>query len=786
MIAARFVRAGLLPALTALILCRVSADTLTKESPRMKVADKIPLKAIGFDLKDVRLLDGPFKHAMDLDHRYLLSLDPDRLLHNFRVNSGLPSSAQPLGGWEAPDCELRGHFVGHYLSACAEMVEATGDAKLKHNADYVVAELARCQAKLGNGYLSAYPETFIDRVEAQQRVWAPWYTLHKIYAGLMDMYVHCGNAQALEVARKFGDWAKHRTDRLSDEQMQRMLGNEHGGMNEAMANLYALTGDTKYLDLARRFNHHAVLDPLAHREDHLTGLHANTQIPKVIGAAREYELTGEGELHTIADFFWEVVTKERSYVIGGDSDGEHFSPKEKLSQYLSPTTTETCNTYNMLKLTRHLFEWDPKAEYADYYERALYNHILASQNPETGMMCYYVPLHSGSRKEFNSPNDSFWCCTGTGVENHAHYGDSIYFHDGGHGLYINLFIASQLDWKAKGVMLRQETRFPDEGATHLIVTCSHPVALDLHIRHPYWAASGYRILVNGKAVDESSTPGSYATVSRTWKSGDMIEIEMPMQLRTEAFKDNPHKLAFLYGPIVLCAPTGASREIPVIVAPDDRILTGITPEAGQPLKFRCSADLFRAGEGESAKAIRLAPFYKTADSGYVVYWDVFTEAQWQEKQAVYRAEAAQRKEIEARTVDLIHPGEEQNERDHKMDGKTTYAGDFGERKWRDARDGGWFSYEVKVLPDTAQELICTYWGGDGGGRDFDILVDGVKVATERLAAKRPNHFYSETYVLPSDLLRGKQQITVRFQAHPGRMAGGIFEFRVAKQKETQP
>src|SRR5579884_3127076 len=425
-----------------------------------------PIEAQAFDLRDVRLLDGPFLHAQELDRRYLRSLDPDRLLHNFYVNAGLPSSVAPLGGWEAPDCELRGHFVGHYLSACAKMAASTGDETLRRNADRVVDGLARCQQALGSGYLSAFPETFLDRVEARQRVWAPWYTLHKILAGLLDMYLYGDNKQALEVAQKMAAWAKRRTDRLSDEQMQSMLDTEHGGMNEVLANLYAVTGNKDDLALSLRFNHRAVLDPLMQGEDHLTGLHANTQIPKVIGAARQYELTGDERLRTLAAFFWNVVTQERSYVIGGHSDDESFSPKERLSHYLSVHTTETCNTYNMLKLTRHLFLWDPKAEYADYYERALYNHILASQNPKDGMMCYYVPLRSGSHKVFSTPDDSFWCCTGTGVENHAQYGDSLYFHDDT-SLYVNLFIASELTWKEKGVLLRQETRFPEEETTRL-------------------------------------------------------------------------------------------------------------------------------------------------------------------------------------------------------------------------------------------------------------------------------------------------------------------------------
>src|SRR5664279_5302348 len=450
----------------------------------IETRDTIALQAQPFPLNEVRLLDGPFKHAQDLDAQYLLSLDVDRLLHSFRINAGLPSTAKPYGGWEEPKSEVRGHFVGHYLSACALMYASTGDERLKQKGEALVAGLAECQAKFPSGYLSAYPEEFIDRVEKQQRVWAPYYTLHKILAGLLDMYALCSDPQALEVARKFGDWAIARNARLTDAQMQVMLGNEHGGMNECLANLYALTGEEKYLAISKRFNHQAVIGPAMLRQDRLTGLHANTQFPKFIGVSRQYELTGDESLRSAATFFWDTVVHERSYVIGGNSDGEMFTPKEKLSTAFGPSTTETCNTYNMLKLTRHLFCWDPQVEYADYYERALYNHILSSQNPEDGMMCYYVPLRNGSHKSYCTHDDSFWCCTGTGVENHAKYGDSIYFHTGDSTLYVNLFIASELDWKERGIKVRQETQFPTMDTTKMTFSCEKPVDLELKLRWP--------------------------------------------------------------------------------------------------------------------------------------------------------------------------------------------------------------------------------------------------------------------------------------------------------------
>ena len=727
----------------------------------------------------MRLLEGPFKRAQELDRQYLLRLEVDRLLHTFRLNAGLPSSARPYGGWEAPQCEVRGHFVGHYLSACALMYASTGDERLKQQGAAVVAGLAACQARFPSGYLSAYPEEFIARVEKGQRVWAPYYTLHKLFAGLLDMYALCGNAQALDVAKKFGDWAIARNARLTDEQMQRMLGNEHGGMNECLANLYALTGEEKYLKLAFRFNHQALLGPFSRREDNLTGKHANTQFPKFIGAAREYELTGDEPLHTAVSFFWNAVVKERSYVIGGNSDGEMFTPKEKLSSALGSSTTETCNTYNMLKLTRHVFCWDPRVEYADYYERALYNHILASQNPEDGMMCYYVPLRSGSAKAYCDRENSFWCCTGTGVENHAKYGDSVYFHGGDSTLYVNLFIASDLDWRTRGLKLRQETSFPAARRTRLTFTCEQPVKLELKLRWPSWASRGYAVSVNGRSQELSGAPGSWVTLERAWKNGDTVTVEMPCSLRVEGFADNPDRFAFLNGPIVLCAQVDPGKPFPAIVAGQrERALEALTP-AASPNTFTGSPEVFRAPG--SSGGVTLEPFYAMhGGRHYEVYFDRFSPAQWKEKEADYAAELARQRDLAARSVDSVVPDGEQSERDHAMQGERTGAGDFGNRRWRHATEGGWFSWRLKVLPGQPQELRVTYWGSDGGNRVFDLFVDDRKLATQRLENNRPGKFYDEVYRLPGELLEGKQTITLKFQAHPGAWAGGVFGARVIK------
>lgn len=778
-----------------------SGDELADTSSKVKVQPVNPLKVHAFALQEVRLLDGPFKHAQELDKEYLLALDVDRLLHNFRINAGLPSTAQPLGGWEEPKGELRGHFVGHYLSACALMYASTGDKRLKEKGDAVVAGLAECQKKIGTGYLSAYPESFIDRVEKRIQVWAPYYTLHKIFAGLEDMYVTGDNQQALEVCKKFGDWVIARNSKLSDEQMQAMLQTEHGGMNETLANLYALTGEEKYLKISLRFNHHRVIDPCEDLEDPLTGLHANTQIPKFIGTARQYELTGDHALKTASLFFWNTVVRERSYVIGGHSDGEGFSPKEHLSQALGPNTTETCNTYNMLKLTRHLFCWNSKAEYADYYERALYNHILASQNPETGMMCYYVPLRSGSRRNYNTPNDSFWCCTGTGVENHAKYGDSIYFHTD-QDLYVNLFIASELNWQAKGVKIRQETKYPEEQSSKLIFTCENPVELTLQVRHPFWATNGFEVSVNGDkeiALDDSrgsgdqfqrggrrgeiAGVGSYAKIKRVWKSGDTVEIRTPFAARIEAFRDNPERFAFMYGPLVLAADVDTRKPFPVIVGEKETLVASLKPVAGKMDTFTGPSNEFRI-PGEKNEGVTLEPFYKLYKDHYETYWDRFTPQQWEVRQEEYRKELARQKELDARTVDLVNAGEEQNERDHNMKGENTDVRDFNDRKFRFANTNGWFSWELKVLPKEPQELSIGLFGGGRGGSGYDIFVDDTKLASERLGGfggnGRGQGPEPKVYPLKADLIKGKNKIVLKFQTPTNMRGGSVSNVRVLK------
>jgi hypothetical protein len=742
-----------------------------------------------FPLAQVRLLDGPFKEAQERDRKYLLDLDADRLLHNFRVTAGLPSTAEPLGHWELPKSELRGHFTGHYLSACALMYAGTGDAKLKAKADYLVAELAKCQAALPakgyhQGFLSAYPETFFDRVDACQPVWAPYYTLHKIMAGLLDVHQLCGNQQALDVLNQMADWLNFRTGRLSHAQQQQALGNEHGGMNEVLANLYAVTGNPDHLKLARAFNHEEIFAPLAAGEDQLDGKHANTQIPKIIGAAREFELTGEPAFGAIAKNFWQYVALDRAYCIGGHSDSEHFFPVDQFARHLTPATAETCNTYNLLKLTRHLFAWQPTARTMDFYERALLNQILASQDPDTGMMFYFASLKPGHFKSYNTPDNSFWCCTGTGIENHAKYGDTIFFHSAD-ALYLNLFIAAELTWKEKGLVVRQDTRFPESEVTRLTFRCAQPVKLALKIRHPFWAKE-LAVTVNGAAAAVQTGTDGYATLDREWKGGDQVEVRLPMALRIEPLPGEPKTVALCYGPVVLAGELGKegldkinlytkgqldlqhtpTPTVPVLMCEPAELLQHIAPDAGRPLTFR-TVNIGRPND------VTLSPFYSLHHQRFTVYWHVYNAADWEKHQAGLAAAAAARKAYEARIVDEVQPGEQQPETDHNLKSAKSSSGEHAGRKWRHAVGGGWFSYEVRVLPDQPVLLRCAYWGSDGR-RTFDILVDGVKIAEQTINRDKPNDFFDVDYPIPENLIRGREHVTVKFQPHPGSIAGGVF------------
>jgi DUF1680 family protein len=594
----------------------------------------------GFDLRDVRLLESPFKTAMDLNSRYLLSLEPDRFLCYFRTDAGLEPKAPAYGGWEAPNAGA-GRCLGHYLSALSLQFRATGDARFKNRVDYIVDELALCQQT--NGLLTAqagvkegFAELATGRGDALSKLRVPWYVQHKMFAGLRDAYWLTGNEKARAVLVRMADWAVDVTHALDETQFQLMLEQEHGGMREVLADVYALTGNQQYLDLANRFLHTKIMAPLEAGRDELDGLHANTQIPKLTGAARIYELTGDTRERDAAVFFWDCVVRDHSYAIGGDSDEEHFGPPDQLAQHLTAATCETCNTYNMLKLTRHLFTWQPEVAYADYYERALYNQILASQEPGTGMFTYFVSLKPGHFRTYSTPMDSFWCCVGTGMENHTQYGNSIYFHDNDH-LFVNLYIPSELTWSDKHLVVKQETHYPESDRVTFTLACAEPVTFAFNLRYPGWALPGLEIKVNSQTVATSATPGHFVPVRRQWQDGDKIEVKIPMELRAETLPGDPHKIAIFYGPLVLGGELGTAGlpasleardngrfrkvpdpEVPGLATDDKPVERWLKPVPGQKLTFRTE------GVGRPHD-VTLIPFYREYAERYTVYWNLLND-----------------------------------------------------------------------------------------------------------------------------------------------------------------
>lgn len=549
-------------------LCLGMAGTLAAQSiypgqhvGKMKVETSAPVVIKGFDLKDIRLLPSRFRDNMLRDSAWMASIDVNRLLHSFRTNAGVWAgreggymTVKKLGGWESLDCELRGHTTGHLLSAYGLMYAATGSEIFKLKGDSIVTELGKVQDALGNGYLSAFPEELINRNIKGQSVWAPWYTLHKLFSGLIDQYLYADNMQALAVVTKMGDWAYNKLKPLSEETRRKMIRNEFGGINESFYNLYAVTGDERYKWLAEYFYHNDVIDPLKEQNDDLGTKHTNTFIPKVIAEARNYELTKNEESRKLSDFFWHTMINHHTFAPGCSSQKEHFFDPKQFSEFLNGYTGETCCTYNMLKLSRHLFCWTGDVKIADYYERALYNHILGQQDPETGMVCYFLPLLNGAHKVYSTKENSFWCCVGSGFESHAKYGEAIYYHNDG-AIYVNLFIPSVVSWKEKGMTLRQETAFPSEETTVLTVGAEQPVQTTVCLRYPSWSGKA-SVFVNGKKVSVKQKPGSYIALTRLWKSGDRIEVTYPMQVSLETTPDNPRKAALLYGPVVLAGERG--------------------------------------------------------------------------------------------------------------------------------------------------------------------------------------------------------------------------------------
>ncbi len=765
--------------------------------------------AEAFPLRDVQLLDSPFKEKMERNAKYLLSIEPDRLLHNTRKYAGLTPKGELYGGWESRG--IAGHTLGHYLTAISQQYAATGDQRFGDRIEYIVGEMAECQKAYGDGYVGALPPLELETMRGFAKgiveptspfnfkggAWVPWYTQHKVLAGLKDAWLLRGSAKAREVTLRLADWVDDITKNLSPEQQQKMLQVEYGGMNETLVEIYALTGEKRYLEASRRFYHKAVLDPLAAGRDELAGKHANTQIPKIIGEARDYEVTGEERGRRIAECFWDTVVHRRSWANGGNSDHEHFFSIGKAREHLGPVTSESCNTYNMLNLTEHLFSWHPSVELADYYERALYSHILASQEPKQGMFTYFISFKPGHFMTYSTPFDAFWCCVGSGMENHTKYGEAIYFRAGdGTKLYVNLFIPSVLTWKERGLVIEQRTSYPNEDFTDLTIQSAPADSLALLVRCPAWTATPVGFRLNGQPLDVKSQPGQYAEISRIWKTGDHLRVTIPMALRTEQLENDPNKIAFLYGPTVLAGDLGPvaetksfpyakdqgenfhvpGKDAPVLVRAGDDLLASIKRVPSEPLAFRTE----EIGRPED---VTLRPFTDLSYNYYNVYWDVFSPSEWKTRQAALEAEKARQAREDARIVDELRFGEQQPEIDHRLTSDRSKMGDFRDRKWRDAADGGYLQFEMKVLAGTPQVLRCTYWGGDAGNREFDILINGKLLKTEKLNRSKPGMFFQVEYPIPAALPGAGNTLTVRFQPKAGNTAGRIFDCAILKAAE---
>jgi uncharacterized protein len=760
-----------------------------KQQPKMKVKPVVPVKAYSFHLQDVQLLDGPFKTAMEADVRYLRLIEPDRLLADFREHAGLKAKGARYGGWETSG--LAGHSLGHYLSACAMHYAVTHDKVFLDKVNYIVTELAEVQPKR-NGYVGAIPKEDsvwgeVEKGNIRSRgfdlngAWSPWYTVHKIMAGLLDAYLYCDNKQALTVEKGMADWTAHIVRNLPDSSLQRMLFCEYGGMNDVLVNTFALTGEKKYLDLSYKFHDKRILDSLAFQKDVLPGKHSNTQIPKVIGCIRRYELTASEKDKTIADFFWKTVVDDHTYAPGGNSNYEYLGPARKLSETLTDNTMETCNTYNMLKLTRHLFALQPSARLMDYYELALNNHILSSQNHTDGMMCYFVPLRMGTQKEFSDSFNTFTCCVGSGMENHVKYGESIYYQGADGSLYVNLFIASKLNWKEKGVVIEQQTQLPQSNWVRFAIRAARPVSFPIRIRSPYWAKQGVWMAVNGKEqTNVKPDADGYFTITRTWKTGDAITFKPDLQLYTRSMPDNPNRVAVFYGPLVLAGVFGNKEPdpvtgIPVLVSSETEPVKWLKADDSKPLVFHS----LNVGQPQD---ITLMPFNQVQKEFYSVYWDLFTPQGWSEQQKVYEAERKRKHEIEMKTVDLLRLGEMQPERDHDFAGDKVNTGEEHTRKYRLAYPGGYFSFNLKVDAEKVNSLLCSYWGMDNRGRTFDILVNDVKITTEDLNKYKSSKFYEIVYPIPADVTKGKDKVKVTFKPVAHNMVGPVYgEVRMMRE-----
>lgn len=751
----------------------------------------LPQKINTFPVSDVRLTSGMFKHAEDLDICYLMGLNPDRLLAPYMKEAGLKPKAENYPNWE--NTGLDGHIGGHYLSALSYMYASTGNEEIGKRLDYFLSELKRCQDASGNGYLCGVPDgkTIWNEIKEGKinanpfglnDRWVPLYNIHKTYAGLRDAYLVAGKEEAKGMLVALTDWMMNIVSGLTDEQIQDMLRSEHGGLNEAFADVYAITGDEKYLELAKRFSHRFILDPLVEKNDMLTGNHANTQIPKVIGFKRIADLDGNQEWSSASEFFWNTVVENRSVSIGGNSVREHFHKSDDFSSMMtSEQGPETCNTYNMLRLTKLLYGTSGDVNYMDYYERALYNHILSSQNPVQGGFVYFTPMRSGHYRVYSQPQNCFWCCVGSGMENHARYGEMIYA-SRDNELIVNLFISSVLNWEETGMSFTQETSFPEKEQTRVIVKSEKPRKMKISFRCPEWLdKEKAEFKVNGEKVEAVFDYGYY-TINRKWKDGDTVEMSLPMTLRAVQLPDKSPYYSFMYGPVVLAADLGKERldgqfaddsrgghvasgpqlplqNMPVIVGEEKDFLANLKRVSPDKLEFRLSGVYPSRYDG-----MILKPFYKTHECRYMIYWELVSGDELKHRQAELAKQEAERVRLENITADMVACGEQQPESDHFIEMENSEIGSEQGTPWRETK--GWFSYKMKSNGKPVNAVMINSFPDEA--RSAEIHVNGVKIG--EINGRDSIHVLK----LPKELLknsewevkimRGKSDVTPKFRS----------------------
>lgn len=780
--------------------------------PALGVVAQDKLYKDEFPLGDITLLDGPLKHARDLNVQVLLKYDCDRMLAPYRKEAGLQPRKPSYPNWDGLD----GHVGGHYLSALA-INAATGNEECRKRMEYMISELQQV-LDANNQRPEAWCHNYIGGVPNSAKMWtafskgdfgpyfgtwAPFYNIHKMYAGLRDAWLYCGNEQAKNLFLKFCDWAVDITRDLNDEQMEKMLGNEHGGMNEVLADAYAITGEQKYLDCARRFSHRMLLVPLENGKDCLDNMHANTQIPKVIGYQRIAELAHDVQYHNASEYFWEIVTRQRSLALGGNSRREHFPTKENCIDYINDIDgPESCNTYNMLKLTEDLNRVKPNGMYGDFYETAMFNHILSAQHPQHGGYVYFTSARPRHYRNYSAPNKAMWCCVGTGMEDHGKYGQFVWTHDKGvkaedDAIYVNLFVASELNWKDRKMVIRQQTAFP-YAETSVVEVAKGKGTFILKVRKPSWCEN---FTVKGVGFDaDSYEENGFVCIKRKWKKGDQIKISMPMHAYIKPMINVPQYVAIMYGPILLGMKTGtedmrgliaddsrfgqyaggkklALDEAPILLPKHlDDIAKNLKPVPGKPLHFKLATRMENAIDGE------LQPFFEIHDSRYMMYWLALGENDYKAYMQKLADEEKARQALEARTVDKVNPGEQQPETDHNMEADVTERGNTEGVFFRDARDGHFFSYLMQTKGETNLSLQLKFWGQDEWRTsEFDIYVnDKLLCSVNNSHRWRTTQFKTVDYAIPSEFVKGKKEIRVKFVAHKGKQVGQIYGVRLVK------